>query len=265
MPRESMTMQLTPLIEGRQDGPTLFFIQGWPDDVSVWDTQVAALKDRYRCVRVNMPNYGDAADAPGGYTTDEIVEGLTACIRAVSSPGAQVTLIIHDWGAYWGYIVHHRNPALVERLVGLDIAPHLKPTPLAALGAVSYQGWLAGAFLLGGPVGDWMTRGLAGVLRAPAPRDRIHARMNYPYRNAFADVASGRFRRRTPGYRPGPPLLFVYGKRKPFPFHSQQWLDHVREVGGEVVALDCGHWVQKDPAFTGLLVDWLARTDRAPA
>ena len=59
------------------------------------------------------------------------------------------------------------------------------------------------------------------------------------------------------------PLLFVYGKKKPFPFHSQKWLNHVEKTGGVVAALDCGHWVSRDPAFGPILRNWLADRNTA--
>jgi pimeloyl-ACP methyl ester carboxylesterase len=43
---------LKPIIEGAAEGDTVFFIQGWPDDHTLWDEQVERLRDRYRCVRV---------------------------------------------------------------------------------------------------------------------------------------------------------------------------------------------------------------------
>jgi pimeloyl-ACP methyl ester carboxylesterase len=260
-----MTLQLQPRVDGRQDAraETLFFIQGWPDDASLWDGAVAKLGGRYRCVRVNLPNYADAPSARWGYSTDQIVEALAQCIRT-ASPGAPVTLIIHDWGAYWGYILHHRHPELVKRVVGLDIAPHYKPGPAAVLGIIAYQGWLASAFFLGGPLGDWMTRSLATTIGAPGRPEAMHSAQNYPYRNVWQDLFSGRAERSTRGYWPKLPLLFVYGTKKPFPFHSQNWLDHVRSVGGEVVALDAGHWLQRHPEFEELLARWLQATDAPP-
>jgi hypothetical protein len=53
----------------------------------------------------------------------------------------------------------------------------------------------------------------------------------------------------------------MYGENKPFPFHSNAWVDHVRSVqGGEVLGLPCGHWVQKDPSFISNLTRWLEAT-----
>lgn len=255
-----MEIRLSPHVEGPQDGETLFFVQGWPDDLSIWDSLVGSLRDRYRCVRVNLPNYGDGPTARWGADTDAIVDALAACVREVS-PAAPVTLILHDWGAIWGTIMHHRHPTLAYRLVILDVAPHMEPGPLAALGIAAYQSFLTIAFLIGGRLGAGMTQQLAKLLGAPQTERRLRSEINYPYRNALMDLATGRFRRNLAGYRPGAPLLFVYGTKKPFQFHSSQWLTHVNTVGGEVLPLDFGHWVQRHPDFNTQVQDFLSRTD----
>ena len=105
------------------------------------------------------------------------------------------------------------------------------------------------------------------------PPDRVEPAIldSYPRiayfnpRNIWADLLSGRARRLTEGYWPKCPLLFVYGANKPFPFHHPAWVDHVRRVGGEVVALPCGHWVQRDPSFVDVLRRWLDRRPTARA
>ncbi len=84
--------------------------------------------------------------------------------------------------------------------------------------------------------------------------------MNYPYRNIWGDLFSGRAKELTRDYWPTCPLLFVYGADKPFPFHTAAWTDHVRRTGGEVVELPSGHWVMRDPAFIPLLRGWLEKT-----
>ena len=257
-----MTLTLQPRIEGNDGGPTLVFVQGWPDDSSLWDPQVAVLAARYRCVRVDMPGYGALRDSAEGPSTDELVEALASCVRDVSR-GEPVTLVLHDWGAVWGYAMHNRHPELVARVVGLDVAPHFSPGAKAALGIVVYQSWLAAAFFLGGSLGTRMTQRMAKLAGAPMARERIHAGMNYPYRNIWQDLVSGRSRKNQAGYWPELPLLFVYGKDKPFPFHSQRWVDHVTRTGGEVVALDGGHWVSLHPAFNAILIGFLERTERA--
>jgi len=257
-----MTLRLEPIVDGPATAETVFLLQGWPDDATLWDQHVAALSLRYRCVRTTMPNFDGRRVARWGYGTDEIVAALAALIEEVS-PHSPVTLVVHDWGCYWGFLLHQEHPHLVARVAALDIAPHVEPSPLAVLGIIAYQWWLIAAFVIGGPIGDWMTRSLAAALGAPLPRLQINAWMNYPYRNAWRDILSGRAKERADTYWPQVPLLFVYGKRKPFPFHSRKWIEHVERSGGTVRGLDCGHWVSLDPAFGGVLLDWLAATENA--
>jgi pimeloyl-ACP methyl ester carboxylesterase len=251
-----VTLRLAPVVDGNPAGETIVFVQGWPDDASLWDATVAALRDTYRCVRTTLPNYGGDRTVRWGYSTAEIVEALESLIEAADG-GKPVTLVLHDWGCYWGHAVHRRRPDLVARIASADVAPHFKPSAGAVLGIVAYQWWLLGAFAVDGPIGDWMTRSLASRAGAPMAASRLTAWMNYPYRNMWADLLSGRVRKLTAGYWPTCPLLFVYGEKKLFPFHSRDWIDHVRKVGGEVVGLPCGHWVPREPEFIALLARWL--------
>jgi pimeloyl-ACP methyl ester carboxylesterase len=257
-----MPLRLEPLIDGNEAGETLVFVQGWPDDASLWDDAVAALGARYRCVRINLPNH-DGKMTRWGHGTEEIVDALVRLFREVGA-ARPVTLVLHDWGSYWGHAAHRRCPEVVARVVGLDVAPHFEPGPKAMVGIMAYQWWLLGAFVVGGRMGDRMTRRFAKMSGAPADPARLDARMNYPYRNVWQDLLSGRAGKLTEGYWPTCPLLFVYGERKPFPFHSKAWVDHVRSVAhGEVVGLPCGHWVMRHPEFIGVLARWLEASGSA--
>jgi pimeloyl-ACP methyl ester carboxylesterase len=250
-------LHLTPIVDGNESGETLVFVQGWPDDASLWDDALAALRPAYRCVRVTLPNFGGDRTARWGYRTVEIVDALEDLVREAGA-GKPVTLVMHDWGCYWGHAVHHRRPDLVGRIVGVDVSPHYRAsTARAILGIIAYQWWLLAAFVAGGAIGDWMTRRFARLARAPVDPARVTAWMNYPYRNIWADLLAGRDRELVSGYWPKCPVLFVYGEKKPFPFHSEVWLDHVRRVGGQVVGLPCGHWVPVEPAFVDILRQWL--------
>lgn len=251
-----MTLRLTPIVEGKDTGPTLVFIQGWPDDASLWDDAVAVLRSDYRCVRVTLPNFAGDRTARWGYRTDEIVDALEVFVREAGR-GERVILVLHDWGCYWGHAVHHRAPELVAAVAGVDVAPHYEPTPAAVAFILAYQWWLFGAFVVGGRAGDWMTRSFAKLAHVPKDKSRLTAWMNYPYRNVWLDLVTGRARELTRGYWPECPLLFVYGEKKPAHFHSAAWIDHVGKVGGEVVAMPCDHWVPHDAAFPPLLRRWV--------
>ena len=43
---------------------------------------------------------------------------------------------------------------------------------------------------------------------------------------------------------PSCPVLYMYGARKPFHFHSRSWMRHLKERSdAKVVAMASGHWV----------------------
>jgi hypothetical protein len=77
---------------------------------------------------------------------------------------------MHDWGCYWGHAVHHRCPNLVARMAGVDVSPHFRASVVAAFGIIAYQWWLLAAFVVGGPIGDWMTRSFAKLAQCRSTR-----------------------------------------------------------------------------------------------
>lgn len=255
--------RLTPIIEGKDGAETLVFVQGYPDDHTLWNDVVPLLRERYRIVRVDMPNYGSAERTRWAYGTDALVNLLGDLLDEVS-PGRPVTFVGHDWGAYWGYVLHARRPESIHRFVGLDVAPHYKPRLGAVLGILTYQSILYAAFLIGGPVGNAMTRVMAKLMRAPKQGAELSAWMNYPYRNGWADLFTGLVARETKHYFPRCPQFYAYGENKLFHFHSQNWLDYLATVEGSLVLpLDTDHWVQRSPRLAPELASWLARTDEA--
>ncbi|HKU39966.1 MAG TPA: alpha/beta fold hydrolase [Polyangiales bacterium] len=253
-------LTLTPHIEGASAGPTLFFIQGWPDDSTLWEPLVATLCDRYRCVRIELPNSRGAPYARWGFENDEVVAALAACIREVS-PRRPLTLIAHDWGAFWSYRLHVRYPELVSRLVALDIGPSFRPNPREAAFIVAYQWWLIAAFVLGGRLGDGMTRAFARLSRTPRQGAEIGARLNYPYFHTWKELLTGKLPNLS-HYAPEVPFLMVYGAKKPARFHTLRWLDYLRSrPENEVIELaEQGHWVMRDPSFNRRVKQFLDRT-----
>ena len=161
-----------------------------------------------------------------------------------------------------------RHPLRVARVIALDVgdhnarALHRQWGLREKLAVAGYQIWLALAWKIGGAVGTAMTRVMARALRAPAPAARITYRMNYPYAMRWFGTAGG-FAQAAQVCLPMP-LLYVYGKRKPFMFHSQAWLDKVAQApGSAVLALPCGHWLMLDQAetFHAAALQWLAQSD----
>lgn len=245
-------------IEG--DGPgTIVMMHGWPDTHHLWDATVQALKDRFRCVRFTQPGF-DRAGPRRSPSLDELVRIYAAIVDAVS-PDVPVTLLLHDWGCVFGYQYAMRHPQRVARIVGVDLGDTNSGAFLRSLsgkakaGIAGYQLWLALAWKIGGGLGDRMTRRMAAALRCPSDPAQIHSAMNYPYWMAWTGGLKASVQ-----VKPQCPVLFLYGERKPFMFHSPQWLEYVRALPGSAVqGFPTGHWVmtQAPEPFNAAVRQWL--------
>ncbi|WP_395700981.1 alpha/beta fold hydrolase [Aquabacterium sp.] len=255
-------------IEGAsgEGAETLVMLHGWPDTWRLWDAQIPALAPHYRCVRLTLPGFA-AGQPRRAVPLDDLVERLRRVIEHVS-PGRPVILLLHDWGCLFGYPLVMRHPALVSRLIGVDVGDAVAPSYVRALSArekgmvFGYQAWLALAWALrgwfGGRLADGMTRRMARWLRCPTEPAAIHAGMNYPYFITWTG-AHGSYR----GMRaiePPCPMLYIHGLRKPVQFQSAAWLQALAaRPGCAVAAMDSGHWmmVRQPGRFNEIVLGWL--------
>lgn len=252
-------------IEG-QGLETIVMIHGWPDTHRLWDSTVHALQGRYRCVRFTLPGF-DTGKPRRAFSVAE----LTATFKNIveqACPGQPVVLMLHDWGCAFGYAFAAQHPALVSKIVGVDIGDagsrsHLRELRFAdKLSIAAYQGWLAVAWRIGGSVGGWMTLWMARALGCPSDPQFIGSQMNYPY---WQQWAGGGARSGAAAFVPACPMLYVYGTKKPFMFHSAAWAEALAlRPGGQVLAFETGHWVmsRRPEPFNQALLAWLGR---APA
>jgi pimeloyl-ACP methyl ester carboxylesterase len=249
-------------IDGDGD-ETIVMIHGWPDTWRLWDLQVEALKTHWRCVRFTLPGF-DVARPRRAYSMDELVAFFKKVVDSVS-PGRPVTLMLHDWGAVFGYQFALRHPSLVARIIGVDIgdttskAYRSSLTVTAKLGVFGYQAWLALAWRIGGSPGDRMTRAMARAVKVPSDMACVGSCMNYPYDIQWTG-SHGSYRHLAP-VEPACPMLFIYGRRKPFLFHSPAWAQRLAaRPGNRVVPVEARHWVMRDQpdGFNAAVMDWLA-------
>jgi cis-3-alkyl-4-acyloxetan-2-one decarboxylase len=240
-------------------------IHGWPDTQRLWQSQVEALRPRRRCVRFTLPGF-DLSRPGGAWSLDEVVETIRRVVTQ-ACPGERVTLLLHDWGCLYGYQLALRHPQLVARVIGVDIGDAGSRQHQAQLGVkaklmvLGYQLWLATAWRVGGSLGDRMARWMARALHCPADAPAIGAQMGYPYAVRWFGVKGGFGRLHV--FEPTVPMLYLYGQRKPFMFHSQAWLDALAaRPGCRVLGLPTGHWVmlQRPEAFNQALLDWLEQS-----
>ena len=249
-------------IEG-DAGATIIMIHGWPDTYRLWDAQVQVLKSRYRCVRFTLPGF-DAAKARRAYALDELTGFLKQIIEQLC-PGEKVILMLHDWGCVFGYEFYMRNPQLVSKIIGVDIgdpsSSRKSQTMRVAMMVLAYQVWLALAWGIGGRIGDRMTRAMARLARCPSDAAYMSSCMGYPY---FMLWFGGRrsYRHHIRRFVPACPILFIYGRRKRFMFHSTAWADALlTRKANQVTAFDTGHWVMSEQPdrFIQVVSRWLSQ------
>lgn len=254
-------------------GPhTVVMVHGWPDTHRLWDGMVTALAPHYRCVRFTLPGF-EAGHTGPTRTLAQMTAQLLAIVDAVSRT-QPVTLMLHDWGCIFGYELAAKHPQRVSRIVGIDIGDHNSKAFLRSLTGgqkmqiLGYQLWLALAWGVGtlGATGlaNRMTRWMARAMRCPTPQADIGWQMNAPYAMAWLGVAGGL--RRTAPVRAHHPMLYVYGTRKPFMFHSPDWLHTLNNTPGNAVQdYACGHWVMVDraPALQAQVLAWLVTAPAA--
>lgn len=250
------------LIEEGKGKQVIVMIHGWPDTWRLWDGTVAALKDRFRCVRFTLPGFD--ITQPARPTSVAQMVALFDRIVDHAGRGAPVTLLLHDWGCSFGYEYAMTHRDKVERLIGVDIGDANSAAFVRSLSAqarwmiASYQLWLATAWKIGGAIGDRMTRRTARMARWPGALDEIGAQMNYPYAMRWFGAVGGM--RGLARLEPHCPMLYLYGERKPFVFHTSQWVQALAaRPGCRVVPMRTGHWVMLDQpeAFNRELRDWL--------
>jgi pimeloyl-ACP methyl ester carboxylesterase len=249
-----------------QGADTIVMVHGWPDTYRLWDAQAASFRSHYRCVRFTLPGFEIGAPRRA-LSLDQVIDVLRQVVE-YADQGRPVILLLHDWGCFFGYQYLLRHPTNVARLIGVDIGDAGSRRNLAELSfkakltVVAYQWWLALAWRLGGRLGDRMARWMAELARAPAPPQHIGAQMGYPYAVRWFGVKGGFATLRASDTQV--PMLFFYGERKPFMFHSTAWRDRLAaQPGNRVIGLPTGHWVmvQRPKEFNEAVLSWLAETD----
>lgn len=252
------------IVHSEGAGPPLVMAHGWPDTERLWAPTAAALRPQYRCLRFTWPGFEPGAPR----ILQSLDESVDLLARVVDRAGAPVTLLLHDWGCLFGYQFALRHPERVARVIGVDVGDagsreHRRELGVAAKAAiVAYQTALAAAWGLGGAAGDAIARRIARGARAPAPADRVHAGQGWPYVVAWTGARGGY--RQAQRFMPAMPMLFVYGARKPFTFHSTAWAQEIAaRPQCRVLGLPCGHWVMhaQQAAFNQAVLGWLCETE----
>lgn len=233
---------------------TIALLHGFPDGPAVWSGTSAYLRQRgYRVVRIALPGFESSSAAPPP-SFDETVARLRATLDEVGALGR--TVIGHDWGAIFGYLLLLQHPDAASRFVALEVGAGPASWTLTAF-VLAYHAVLNLVYTIGsvlGPrLGDAVMRLLCSSLPRPAydgcPEPR--ARHAWLYRQAWREA--GRygprwlyFRSSIAQWRPVQPFLFVYGRDglRALRFHTSAWREAVTSEypASRSVGIEGSHW-----------------------
>ncbi|MBC3194257.1 3-oxoadipate enol-lactonase [Pseudonocardia sp. C8] len=82
-----MVLDLHHVVDGPADAPAVLFGPSLGTDLHLFDPQVAALADRFRCVRFDLPGHGGSPDVTGDLTIEDLARGALAAADAAGVTG----------------------------------------------------------------------------------------------------------------------------------------------------------------------------------
>ncbi|MEJ8278877.1 3-oxoadipate enol-lactonase [Pseudonocardia spirodelae] len=102
-----MAPQLHHVADGPSDAPVVLFGPSLGTDLHLFDAQVAALSDRFRCVRFDLPGHGESAPVTGDLTIADLGAGALAAADAAGAGafhyvGVSIGGAIGQWLAVHG-------------------------------------------------------------------------------------------------------------------------------------------------------------------
>lgn len=103
------------------EGKTLLLLHGWRDSLSTYDALAAELQDRYRIVRLDLPNFGQSGNSETIITTHDYADFVAAFIKKVDL-GPLSALIGHSMGGQIAIYALAHEIVMADSLVLLAAA-----------------------------------------------------------------------------------------------------------------------------------------------
>jgi len=143
-------------------------------------------------------------------------------------------------------------PNTFDEIISLDVAAWVEVRSITAkLMVLAYQWTLAVAFLLNGKIGKFLCQGVSKFFKYRPPHfDELTGARCYPYFYLWRNMLTSILNKRKLflyGYKPSVPVVFLYGKKKPFQFSSRKWENYLLEHERcEIHGVESGHWIMKE-------------------
>jgi len=102
-------------------GPLVVMIHGFPDYWYSWRHQMEALSDRYQVVAVDQRGY-NLSDKPKGVENYDVSLLVGDVIAVIKHLGKEKAIVVgHDWGGMVAWSVAAFQPAMVEKLIIVNL------------------------------------------------------------------------------------------------------------------------------------------------
>lgn len=105
------------------EGPLMLFLHGFPECWYSWRHQLSEFGKDYKAVAIDLRGYNES-DKPkekSAYALSELIADVRGTIRALGYE--KCVLVGHDWGGAIAWSFAYAHPAMVERLIVLNL-PH---------------------------------------------------------------------------------------------------------------------------------------------
>jgi len=226
----------------------LVFLHGWPDTSAIWDKVIPSFEKDHYILNITYPNYSQKEKNSKGQDLDVIADRAKVTIDHVNDTKRRVVVVSHDWGCLVGYYLDEKYPKYISEMIALDVGgkfSFFKPFILF------YQLTLALAFIIGGPIGRYLTQFILRYIKyQPAWAYRMDGSWNFSYYYLWKRIvlAGGNSEKGIlPTYKPSCPIAFVWGTQKSVQLYNQNWLDLLAEnPKNEVHSVNAHHWIQTE-------------------
>jgi len=108
--------QIVARVQGQANRRLMLLIHGWSSSWYALSPLLPALSERYRCVAVDLPGYGESPRLAGRASIQRYADLLAGLIRQLS-PDHPALLVGHSMGGMTSVTMALSHPALIERLV----------------------------------------------------------------------------------------------------------------------------------------------------
>lgn len=122
-------------VSGPEDAPAALCLHGFPEGWMTWRPVMQRLP-HLRLYAPDLRGYGESGRPRRGYDVFTLTDDIAALIEVLGLQ--QPVLVCHDWGGALGWIVAHRSPQLIRRLLVAN-CPHPRTLVRAIVGFEDFQ------------------------------------------------------------------------------------------------------------------------------